>query len=101
LTSVNCSIQGTGDESSILGVALICSGPSTDGYQSRIVVLRETSVDVLPRMGDEMQTALRQDMRFAEIFELNVGIFKLKYSMNFLMNLTQNGRFTDGGEGKH
>ena len=29
-------------------------------------------------------------MRFTEIFELNLRIFKLKYSMNFLMNLTQN-----------
>jgi ABC-type bacteriocin/lantibiotic exporter with double-glycine peptidase domain len=29
-------------------------------------------------------------MRFAEIFQLNLGIFKLKYSMKFLMNLTQN-----------
>jgi len=58
--------------------------------QSRIVVLRETSVGVLPGKVDEVQTALRQEMRFAEIFELNMGIFKLKYSMNFLMNLTQN-----------
>lgn len=58
--------------------------------QSRIVVLRETSVAVLPGKVDEVQTTLRQEMRFAEIFELNMGIFKLKYSMNFLMNLTQN-----------
>jgi ABC-type bacteriocin/lantibiotic exporter with double-glycine peptidase domain len=58
--------------------------------QSRIVVLRETSVGVLPGRIDEMQAALRQEMRFAEIFELNLGILKLKYSMNFLMNLTQN-----------
>ncbi len=58
--------------------------------QSRIVVLRETSIGVLPGRIDEMQAALRQEMRFAEIFELNLGILKLKYSMNFLMNLTQN-----------
>ena len=58
--------------------------------QSRIIVLRETSIGVLPGTIDEMQAALRQEMRFAEIFELNLGILKLKYSMNFLMNLTQN-----------
>ena len=56
--------------------------------QSRIVVLREASVGVLPLR--TVETALRQELRFAEIFELNMGIFKLKYSMNFLMNLTQN-----------
>jgi ABC-type bacteriocin/lantibiotic exporter with double-glycine peptidase domain len=37
-----------------------------------------------------METALRQEMRFSEIFVLNLGIMKLKYSMNFLMNITQN-----------
>jgi len=58
--------------------------------QSRIVVLRETSIGVLPGRVDETQAALRQEMRFAQIFELNLGILKLKYSMNFLMNLTQN-----------
>jgi ABC-type bacteriocin/lantibiotic exporter with double-glycine peptidase domain len=58
--------------------------------QYRIVVLRETSVAVLPGAIDEMEAELRQQMRFAEIFELNLGILKLKYSMNFLMNLTQN-----------
>jgi ABC-type bacteriocin/lantibiotic exporter with double-glycine peptidase domain len=58
--------------------------------QSRIVVLRETSIGVLPNQVDEMETALRQEMRFSEIFVLNLGIMKLKYSMNFLMNITQN-----------
>ena len=58
--------------------------------QSRIVVLRQTSVGVLPSREGEMQTALQQKLRFTRIFELNLGIFKLKYSMNFLMNLTQN-----------
>ena len=58
--------------------------------QSRIVVLRQTSVGVLPNHAGELQTAAQQKLRFARIFELNLGIFKLKYSMNFLMNLTQN-----------
>jgi len=57
--------------------------------QSRILVLRQTSVGVLPGETGQLQAALRQEMRFAEIFEVNMGVFKLKYSMKFLMNLTQ------------
>jgi ABC-type bacteriocin/lantibiotic exporter with double-glycine peptidase domain len=56
--------------------------------QSRIGILRATSVGVLsegdPR-GERMQRA-----RFAEIFELNLGIVKLRFSMKFLMNFTHN-----------
>ena len=58
--------------------------------QSRILILRQTSVGVLPDRAGELQSALQQKLRFARIFELNLGIVKLKYSMNFLMNLTQN-----------
>jgi ABC-type bacteriocin/lantibiotic exporter with double-glycine peptidase domain len=29
-------------------------------------------------------------MRFAEVFQLNLGIVKLRYSMKFLMNVTHN-----------
>jgi len=58
--------------------------------RSRIAVLRRASVGVLPGGTPEFAKALQQELRFAEIFQLNLGIFKLKYSMNFLMNLTQN-----------
>ncbi len=58
--------------------------------QSRIVVLRQASVGVLYEGTSDVERALRQEMRFAEIFQLNLGIFKLRYSMKFLMNLTQN-----------
>jgi ABC-type multidrug transport system fused ATPase/permease subunit len=54
--------------------------------QSRIALLREASVEVL---NSGVAKSLRQELRFAEIFQVNLGIFKLKYSMNFLMNLTQ------------
>jgi len=40
--------------------------------------------------GGDVEKTLQQDLRFAEIFQLNLGIFKLRYSMKFLMNLTQN-----------
>jgi len=55
----------------------------------RIAVLRQASAGVLAR-ANETERALKQQLRFAEIFQLNLGIFKLRYSMKFLMNLTQN-----------
>jgi ABC-type bacteriocin/lantibiotic exporter with double-glycine peptidase domain len=60
--------------------------------QSRITVLREASVDVLATQRDEAEVArvLKQELRFAEIFSLNLGVVKLRYSMHFLMNLTHN-----------
>ncbi len=58
--------------------------------QSRIAILREASVGVLMNSTVETEKALQQEMRFAEIFQLNLGIFKLRYSMKFFMNLTQN-----------
>lgn len=60
--------------------------------QSRIKVLRRASVDVLASgTGEaEVERVLRQELRFAEIFSLNLGVVKLRYSMHFLMNLTHN-----------
>jgi ABC-type bacteriocin/lantibiotic exporter with double-glycine peptidase domain len=60
--------------------------------QSRIKVLRQASVGVLvPDAGEaEFERVLKQELRFAEIFSLNLGVVKLRYSMNFLMNITHN-----------
>jgi ABC-type bacteriocin/lantibiotic exporter with double-glycine peptidase domain len=60
--------------------------------QSRINVLRQASVGVLVSGAGELEVArvLKQEMRFAEIFSLNLGVVKLRYSMHFLMNLTHN-----------
>jgi len=58
--------------------------------EARILVLRQAGAGALRSRESEVQEALRQELRFAEIFELNLGIFKLRYSMKFLMNLTQN-----------
>jgi ABC-type bacteriocin/lantibiotic exporter with double-glycine peptidase domain len=58
--------------------------------QARIMVLRQASAGTLRTSVAEVEETLRQEMRFAEIFELNLGIFKLRYSMKFLMNITQN-----------
>ena len=51
---------------------------------ARIVILRSVSVAIVKhpaRFGDA-----KQRQRFDDAFELNMGIYKLKFSMNFLMN---------------
>jgi ABC-type bacteriocin/lantibiotic exporter with double-glycine peptidase domain len=60
--------------------------------QSRITVLRQASVGVLvPDVGEaELARILKQELRFSEIFSLNLGVVKLRYSMHFLMNITHN-----------
>jgi len=60
--------------------------------QARIKVLREASVDVLATQRGEAEAArvIKQELRFAEIFALNLGVVKLRYSMHFLMNLAHN-----------
>jgi ABC-type bacteriocin/lantibiotic exporter with double-glycine peptidase domain len=54
----------------------------------RIGVLRKASVGTL--LVDGRAAGRAQMARFADIFELNLGILKLRFSMKFLMNLTQN-----------
>ena len=56
--------------------------------QLRIGKLREASIGVLIMHSEQAER--RQRTRFAEIFVLNLGIIKLRFSMKFLMNFTQN-----------
>ena len=51
----------------------------------RIAILRAVGVSILNN--PEAMGAQDQSGRFDEAFALNMGIFKLKFSMNFLMNL--------------
>ena len=54
--------------------------------QARISTLRSASGSLV---GDDDGDRRRrqQDERFAEVFELNMGVYKIKFTMNFLMNL--------------
>jgi ABC-type bacteriocin/lantibiotic exporter with double-glycine peptidase domain len=54
----------------------------------RIATLRAASAEVVGEKAAEADILNGQNQRFARVFELNMGIFKLKFSMNFLMNLT-------------
>ena len=51
----------------------------------RIETLRKVGGNVLGAPADGAAAA--QDRRIAHVFALNMGIFKIKFSMNFLMNL--------------
>src|SRR5271167_384983 len=54
---------------------------------ARVWLLRQISVGVVaPGEGDEKRRRA-DDMRIGRVFELNMGIFKLKFTMNFMMNL--------------
>jgi ABC-type bacteriocin/lantibiotic exporter with double-glycine peptidase domain len=55
--------------------------------RSRIQVLREVSGGIILGSHDPAFPAAVQDARIDTVFTLNMGIYKLKFSMNFLMNL--------------
>jgi len=55
--------------------------------QHAINVRAEKRIKVLRRVGgDIVETGSPEDARVERVFELNMGIYKLKYSMNLLMN---------------
>ena len=53
----------------------------------RIETLRKVGGNVLGAQAAGALVAAAQDGRIAHVFALNMGIFKIKFSMNFLMNL--------------
>jgi ABC-type bacteriocin/lantibiotic exporter with double-glycine peptidase domain len=54
----------------------------------RLATVRAASAEVVGEKTAEADILNSQNQRFARVFHLNMGIFKLKFSMNFLMNLT-------------
>jgi ABC-type bacteriocin/lantibiotic exporter with double-glycine peptidase domain len=55
--------------------------------RERVAALRLTSVAVIEAPAG-LTESIAQEVRFEEVFRLNMGIVKLKVTMNFLMNLT-------------
>jgi ABC-type bacteriocin/lantibiotic exporter with double-glycine peptidase domain len=53
----------------------------------RVRIIRRLSVSVIEGGGDPARNQA-DDERIDRVFRLNMGIFKLKFSMNFLMNLS-------------
>lgn len=56
--------------------------------QARIAALREAGADVIAEQADAPAGELSHEGRFREVFRLDVGIFKLKFTLNFLMNVS-------------
>ena len=51
---------------------------------SRIRILRQLGIDVIDQANGDFRA---DDQRIDRVFALDMGIFKLKFTMNFLMNL--------------
>jgi ABC-type multidrug transport system fused ATPase/permease subunit len=57
--------------------------------RARVQILRQLSVSVVESAaGDDPRRDRSDDEHIEQVFELNMGIYRLKFSMNFLMNLS-------------
>jgi ABC-type multidrug transport system fused ATPase/permease subunit len=54
----------------------------------RIATLRDASAGMVGEASDVHAALRRQETRFFHVFRLNMVVFKLKFSLNFLMNLS-------------
>jgi len=55
---------------------------------ARIQIIRQLSISVVEGKSSDAARDRADDERIQHVFELNMGIFRLKFSMNFLMNLS-------------
>jgi ABC-type multidrug transport system fused ATPase/permease subunit len=57
--------------------------------RGRVQILRQLSISVVESAaGDDPRRDRSDDERIERVFELNMGIYRFKFSMNFLMNLS-------------
>jgi ABC-type bacteriocin/lantibiotic exporter with double-glycine peptidase domain len=56
--------------------------------RARVQTLRQLSVSAVEGTGGDKARDRTDDGRIEQVFELNMGIYRLKFSMNFLMNLS-------------
>jgi ABC-type bacteriocin/lantibiotic exporter with double-glycine peptidase domain len=56
--------------------------------RTRVRIIRRLSVSVVEGSNSDDASDRTDNEGIQEVFELNMGIFKLKFSMNFLMNLS-------------
>jgi len=56
--------------------------------RARVQIIRQLSVSVVEGIGGDAAHDRTDDERIQNVFELNMGIFRFKFSMNFLMNLS-------------
>jgi len=56
--------------------------------RDRVQIIRQLSISVVEGVSGDAARDRTDDQRIQHVFELNMGIFRLKFSMNFLMNLS-------------
>lgn len=56
--------------------------------RARVQIIRQLSISVIEAQDRDPARDRGDDQRIQRVFELNMGVFKLKFSMNFLMNLS-------------
>ena len=56
--------------------------------RARVQIIRLLSISVVEAQDHDLARDRRDSERIQRVFELNMGFFKLKASMNFLMNLS-------------
>jgi ABC-type multidrug transport system fused ATPase/permease subunit len=56
--------------------------------RARVQIIRQLSVSVIEGSSSDDARDRADDERIEHVFELNMGIFRIKFSMNFLMNLS-------------
>jgi ABC-type multidrug transport system fused ATPase/permease subunit len=55
---------------------------------ARVQIIRQLSVSVVEGISGDAAHDRTDDERIQHVFDLNMGVFRLKFSMNFLMNLS-------------
>jgi ABC-type bacteriocin/lantibiotic exporter with double-glycine peptidase domain len=55
---------------------------------ARVQIIRQLSVSVVEATNGDEARDQTDDAHIDRVFELNMGIFRLKFTMNFLMNLS-------------
>ncbi len=66
----------------------LMQGAMNRRIRERVRIIRQLSVSVVEGTGGGDARDRTDDERIEQVFELNMGIFRFKFTMNFLMNLS-------------
>jgi ABC-type multidrug transport system fused ATPase/permease subunit len=66
----------------------LMQGAMNERVRARVQIVRQLSISVVEGTAGDPARDRDDDARIQHVFELNMGFFKLKFSMNFLMNLS-------------
>lgn len=66
----------------------LMQGAMNERVRARVQIIRLLSISVVEGTAGDAARDRDDDERIQHVFDLNMGFFKLKFSMNFLMNLS-------------